>query len=49
MSDNRGEASRGWGGGMAMMELAASKRVQRSNSRLLAFKLGGTGRWCAAR
>ena len=32
----------GWGGGMAMMELAASKRVQRSNSRLLAFKLGGT-------
>jgi quinohemoprotein ethanol dehydrogenase len=32
----------GWGGGMAMMELAASKRVQRSNSRLLVFKLGGT-------
>ena len=34
--------SAGWGGGMAMMELAASKRVQRSNSRMLAFKLGGT-------
>jgi len=32
----------GWGGGMAMMELAASKRVQRSNSRILVFKLGGT-------
>jgi len=31
----------GWGGGMAMMELAASKRVQRSNSRMLVFKLGG--------
>lgn len=34
--------SAGWGGGMAMMELMASKRVKRSNSRMLAFKLGGT-------
>jgi quinohemoprotein ethanol dehydrogenase len=35
-------ANAGWGGGMAMAELRGGRGMQRSDARLLVFKLGGT-------